>query len=143
MYGSKVDLSSHSKKMSGWTNEGIHPELYRQWQRKKEAFGLPLHAAGAGLRVYIAQFIKLMKYSEMNSLAKPEDVELVITGRAADLRIIEAPEMTCGKFEKIKKRCAKNYRVRDQIKYSVFVFSPDPRHLNPEFAWRNNAGNIH
>jgi ATP:corrinoid adenosyltransferase len=57
--------------------------------------------------VYIAQFVKGMKYSEMNSLAKPEDVEIVITGRAADSRIIEAAEMTCGEFEKIKKRYAK------------------------------------
>lgn len=55
----------------------------------------------------------MMKYSEMNSLAKPEDVELVITGGAADSRIIEAAEMTCGKFEKIKKRCAKIIGFRD------------------------------
>ena len=67
----------------------------------------------------------------------------MITGRAADSRIIEAAEMTCGKFEKIKERCAKIIGFKDQIKYSVFVFSPDPRHLNPEFTWRNNAGNIH
>ncbi|MDA3833720.1 MAG: cob(I)yrinic acid a,c-diamide adenosyltransferase [Spirochaetales bacterium] len=34
------------------------------------AFGLALRAAGAGLKVYIAQFVKGMKYSELYSLAK-------------------------------------------------------------------------
>ncbi len=34
------------------------------------ALGLALRAAGAGLKVYIAQFVKGMKYSELNSLAK-------------------------------------------------------------------------
>ncbi len=37
------------------------------------AFGLVLRAAGAGLKVYIAQFVKGMKYSEINSLAKLEE----------------------------------------------------------------------
>jgi len=37
------------------------------------AFGLALRAAGAGLKVYIAQFVKGMRYSEINSLAKLQD----------------------------------------------------------------------
>ena len=37
------------------------------------AFGLALRAAGANLRVYIAQFVKGMKYSETNALAKLQD----------------------------------------------------------------------
>jgi len=37
------------------------------------AFGLALRAAGASLRVYIAQFVKGMKYSELNTLAKLSD----------------------------------------------------------------------
>jgi cob(I)alamin adenosyltransferase len=37
------------------------------------AFGLALRAAGAGLKVYIAQFVKGMHYSEINSLAKLEE----------------------------------------------------------------------
>jgi len=49
--------------------------LYRQWQRKDPlpraaALWLALRAAGAGLMVYIAQFVKGMKYSEINTLAK-------------------------------------------------------------------------
>ena len=37
------------------------------------AFGLALRAAGAGLKVYIAQFVKGMKYSEINALEKMQD----------------------------------------------------------------------
>ena len=34
------------------------------------AFGLALRAAGAGLKVYIAQFVKGMKYSETDALTQ-------------------------------------------------------------------------
>ena len=37
------------------------------------AFGLSLRAAGAGLRVFIAQFVKGMKYSEFVALEKLSD----------------------------------------------------------------------
>jgi cob(I)alamin adenosyltransferase len=37
------------------------------------ALGLALRAAGAGLNVYIAQFVKGMKYSELNALEKLSD----------------------------------------------------------------------
>lgn len=37
------------------------------------ALGLALRAAGAGLKVYIAQFVKGMKYSELNALQKLSD----------------------------------------------------------------------
>lgn len=37
------------------------------------ALGLALRAAGAGLKVYIAQFVKGMKYSELDTLAKLSD----------------------------------------------------------------------
>ena len=38
------------------------------------AFGLALRAAGAGLRVYIAQFVKGMCYSELAALARFSDL---------------------------------------------------------------------
>ena len=38
------------------------------------ALGLALRAAGAGLRVYIAQFVKGMPYSELESLRRFEDL---------------------------------------------------------------------
>ena len=37
------------------------------------ALGLALRAAGAGLKVYIAQFVKGMKYSELDALQKLSD----------------------------------------------------------------------
>lgn len=40
------------------------------------AFGLALRAVGAGKKVYIAQFVKGMKYSELNSFAQLENVEI-------------------------------------------------------------------
>jgi len=41
------------------------------------ALGLAIRAAGAGLRTYIAQFIKGMKYSELDSLKRFEDTVTV------------------------------------------------------------------
>ena len=38
------------------------------------AYGLALRAAGAGFRVFIAQFVKKMKYCELESLKKFEDI---------------------------------------------------------------------
>jgi cob(I)alamin adenosyltransferase len=38
------------------------------------ALGLALRAAGAGLKVYFAQFIKGMKYSELNSIKRFDDL---------------------------------------------------------------------
>ncbi len=37
------------------------------------AFGLALRATGAGLKTYIAQFVKGMKYSELNAIKKFDD----------------------------------------------------------------------
>ena len=38
------------------------------------AFGLAMRAAGAGLRVYIAQFVKGMAYSELEAFARFDDL---------------------------------------------------------------------
>jgi len=38
------------------------------------AFGLALRAVGAGLKVYIAQFVKGMKYSELESIKRFDDL---------------------------------------------------------------------
>ncbi len=55
------------------------------------AFGLALRAAGAGLRVYIAQFVKGMKYSELDSIKKLSDfIEIKQYGR--DCFIFKDPE---------------------------------------------------
>jgi cob(I)alamin adenosyltransferase len=151
------------------------------------AFGLALRAAGAGLKVYIAQFVKGMDYSELNSLAnlsefitikqygrdcfivrepekediqaareglkevraimcsgkyqmivldeaniatyynlfsvddlldlihgKPEDVELIITGRKADPRVIEEADLVT-EMKEIKHYYQKGVEARDGI----------------------------
>ncbi|MBW1913994.1 MAG: cob(I)yrinic acid a,c-diamide adenosyltransferase, partial [Deltaproteobacteria bacterium] len=38
------------------------------------AFGLMLRAVGAGLHVYIAQFVKGMEYSELEAIKKLSDL---------------------------------------------------------------------
>jgi cob(I)alamin adenosyltransferase len=45
------------------------------------AFGLALRATGAGFKVFIAQFVKGMKYSELNSLPKIDGITLKRYGR--------------------------------------------------------------
>ena len=151
------------------------------------ALGLALRAAGAGLRVYIAQFVKGMKYNELDALerlggavtikqygrdcfiykdpdkediraaqeglkevaeimrsgeynvmildeaniatyynlfsvedllafirSRPEDVELIITGRAADQRILEAADLVT-EMKEIKHYYQKGVQARDGI----------------------------
>jgi len=54
------------------------------------ALGLALRAAGAGLIVYIAQFVKGMLYSELNMLADLSHITLKQYGR--DCFIYKSPE---------------------------------------------------
>jgi len=54
------------------------------------AFGLALRAAGAGLRVFIAQFVKGMEYSELRALERFEEIEVRRYGR--DCFIQREPE---------------------------------------------------
>jgi cob(I)alamin adenosyltransferase len=42
------------------------------------ALGLAMRAAGAGLKVYIAQFVKGMKYNEINTLEKKLNDEITV-----------------------------------------------------------------
>ena len=51
------------------------------------AFGLALRAAGAGLKIFIAQFVKGMKYSELDSVKKFGDlITLKQYGRGCFIR---------------------------------------------------------
>jgi len=45
------------------------------------AIGLAVRAAGAGLNVYIGQFVKGRKYSELNSLDKLDNIEIEQFGK--------------------------------------------------------------
>ncbi len=55
------------------------------------ALGLALRAAGAGLKVYIAQFVKGMRYSENDALSQLEG-RIVIKQYGRDCFITKAPE---------------------------------------------------
>ena len=55
------------------------------------AFGLALRAAGAGLKVYIAQFVKGMKYSELDAMEKLSD-SITIKQYGRDCFIFREPE---------------------------------------------------
>jgi len=55
-------------------NKGLTQLYYGNGKGKTTAaMGLALRAAGCGLKVYIAQFVKGLKYSELISLAKLKD----------------------------------------------------------------------
>ena len=79
------------------------------------AFGLALRAAGAGLKVYIAQFTKGRICSEHRALKKIKNIKLEQFGR--DFFIRDKPqaidmELARQALEKIKKIIAcENYRV--------------------------------
>lgn len=55
------------------------------------AIGLALRAAGAGLKVYIAQFVKGMDYSELSSLKTVSD-NIVLKQYGRDCFINQAPD---------------------------------------------------
>ena len=54
------------------------------------ALGLALRAVGAGLKVYIAQFVKGMEYSELNTISELQNITLKQYGR--DCFIDKGPE---------------------------------------------------
>ncbi|MCF6267074.1 MAG: cob(I)yrinic acid a,c-diamide adenosyltransferase [Desulfuromusa sp.] len=56
------------------------------------ALGLALRAAGAGLKVYIAQFVKGMKYSELDSISKLEDL-ITLKQYGRDCFIYKEPDV--------------------------------------------------
>jgi cob(I)alamin adenosyltransferase len=94
-----------------------YPQVYTGNGKGKTtaALGLALRAAGAGFNVFFAQFMKGIKSGEVIVLdeanvairynlfsvavfldlirIKPDDVELIITGRDADPAVIEAADL--------------------------------------------------
>ncbi len=56
------------------------------------ALGLALRATGAGIKVFIGQFVKGMKYSELNSLGKLSD-QITIKQYGRDCFIEKEPEL--------------------------------------------------
>jgi len=70
------------------------------------ALGLALRAAGAGLKIYIGQFVKGKHYSELNALKKIKNIKLEQFGRTCFVRKTpskEDVESAKNGLEKIKK----------------------------------------
>ena len=70
------------------------------------AFGLALRAAGAGLKIYIGQFIKGKYYSELNSLRKIKNIRIEQFGRGCFIKKMPTKkdsEFAQTGLEKIKK----------------------------------------
>lgn len=89
------------------------------------ALGLALRAAGAGLKVYIAQFAKGGHYSELNSLRKLKNIKLEQFGRGSFIGRVpaQADIALAGKgLEKIKKiisRKAYQVVILDEINIAL------------------------
>lgn len=70
------------------------------------ALGLALRAVGAGLKVYIGQFIKGKYYSELNALKKLKNIKVEQFGRGCFIKKIPtAQDLTLARkgLEKVKK----------------------------------------
>lgn len=80
------------------------------------ALGLALRAAGAGLKIYIGQFVKGKNYAELNALKKIKNIKVEQFGRSCFIK--KAPnqkdiELARNGLEKIKKIISK--RVYDVV----------------------------
>ncbi len=106
---------TQSEDGSNWKKGYLHVYTGDGKGKTTAAFGLALRAAGAGYRVYIAQFVKGMWYSELAALERLSDaIEIKQCGRecfitrepeAADIEVARAgldeaaAAMASGKFK--------------------------------------------
>jgi len=81
------------------------------------ALGLALRAAGAGLKVYIGQFIKGKNYSELNALKKIKNIKIEQFGRGCFIN--GAPQQK--DIELAKKGLEKIKRIVFQRIYDVVI----------------------
>lgn len=82
-----------------------------------EAFGLALRGAGAGLKVYIGQFIKGDCYSELNALKKIKSITTKQFGRGCFIKKVPSKkdiELAQAGLEKIKE-------IISQRKYDIII----------------------
>ncbi len=91
------------------------------------AFGLALRAAGAGLKVYIGQFLKGRRYSELYAIKKHKNIKVEQFGGRCFVKSKPGKKdielAKCG-FEKIKKILAKkcyNLIILDEINIAVHL----------------------
>ncbi|TDO92181.1 cob(I)alamin adenosyltransferase [Halanaerobium saccharolyticum] len=90
------------------------------------AFGLAVRAVGAEKNVYIAQFVKGMKYSELNSLSKIEKIEIkqyglnyFINGKAEEADI-EAARKGLAEVAEILKSGEYELVILDEANIAVY-----------------------
>ena len=86
------------------------------------AFGLALRAAGAGKRVYIAQFVKGRNYSEITAIRehllkrRAPGCEMVVTGRYAPDDLIELADLVT-EMREVKHYYRRGIEAREGIEY--------------------------
>ena len=76
-----------------WDTGCVHVYTGNGKGKTTAAFGLALRAVGAGLNVFIGQFVKGMHYSELNAIRRFSDcIDLVQFGRGCFIHREPAPE---------------------------------------------------
>lgn len=90
------------------------------------AIGLAVRAAGAGLNVYIGQFAKGRKYSELNSLERLDNIDIEQFGRkkfiknSADKLDIKKAEKGYKKIKKILNSNEYDLVILDEANIAVY-----------------------
>jgi cob(I)alamin adenosyltransferase len=89
------------------------------------ALGLALRAAGAGLKVFIGQFVKGRDYSELNSLKKIKNIKVEQFGRGCfirkklDRKDIELAKKGLEKIKKIISKTVCDVVILDEINVAL------------------------
>jgi len=90
------------------------------------ALGLALRAAGAGLKVYIVQFIKNGRYSEIRALKKHKNIKVEQFGKGCLIRKPKKIDMDCAKnglkhAEKIISGKTYDIVILDEINVALYL----------------------
>ena len=106
----------HQTNTASWTKGYVHVYTGDGKGKTTAALGLALRSVGAGLSVYIAQFVKGMDYSELYALERYQDrITLRKFGRDCFIRRQPAEEdirmAQAGLTEVRQALCSGKYRV--------------------------------
>lgn len=82
------------------------------------ALGLALRAAGAGQKVYIGQFLKGQKYSELNALTRFKDL-IVVEQFGKKTFIIKKPHKN--DILQVKQACTKIFNTIRQGRFDIVI----------------------
>lgn len=108
-------MSQHDRPAPDWSQGYLHVYTGDGKGKTTAALGLALRAAGAGLRVYIAQFIKGMPYAEHAALERfAGQIDLEQHGRGCFIR--GAPEQAdidaaLAGLEAVRRALTRGYRL--------------------------------